>query len=679
MSEMDQEAQQPRVRHRRSERRAAEEAAAQREAAARMEQQDRPMPQGPESRVQRPVSEPVQNANYPVPPAPADGAYGYEPYRPESGSGEAPQGAQGFGYAPGWYVPNQGGQGYQTPPYPVQERGFTYASGQNGGGYYGMPQGSTGENTRQNTTGDPWGWSAGYRPVAVPQTPGRQNAAPNPNGPEQGRPRRSMGPLVKVLLILLAAAVLGFAGYSGWRGIQAMQRQRTMQSAVAAYSDRFCPNVFVDGINLSGMTMDEATQAVNDHQQASTGAWFVRLTWEGETIREIRSDDLGITVDVNGALQTAWQQGHQGDLEQRYAAMQALRDTPYEGSSLKPDTDKLDGVLALVAQQIYLPSEDAAMIGFNPDATDPFTFKPEVVGRVLDPAGVENEILRRYENMESGELVLAPEPLLPSVTVESLRNSEYTLRGYATTPISPTRSTEDRNKNIRRAFELVSGTVIQPGGQFSFNGVVGQRTIENGFFPAEEYVSGLHEEGIGGGVCQASTTIFQAAVRANLQIDKRTPHSMAVNYTDYGKDATVYWWVGKGGQKIDFAFTNNTEHPIYIKAAVQSAERNRRNLECKVWIYGESLGSGVSYEIVTEEVVLPAPEEPEVRRDKDTKFVTYKDETYEYQKAENGTEVHRWLVRYVNKKEVERQELETDVYPAKQQIVYVGIRERPEA
>ncbi|MBQ3827408.1 MAG: hypothetical protein II812_04585, partial [Prevotella sp.] len=71
------------------------------------------------------------------------------------------------------------------------------------------------------------------------------------------------------------------------------------------------------------------------------------------------------------------------------------------GSSLKPDTDKLDGVLALVAQQIYLPSEDAAMIGFNPDATDPFTFKPEVVGRVLDPAGVENEILRRYENMES--------------------------------------------------------------------------------------------------------------------------------------------------------------------------------------------------------------------------------------------------------------------------------------
>ena len=146
MSEMDQESVQPRVRHRRSERRAAEEAARQ-EAAALTEQQEGPAGQPPESRVQRPVSEPVQNANYPAASAPADGAYGYEPYRPEPESGEAPRNAQGYGYAPGWYTPPQEGQGYQMPAYPAQERGFTYASGQSSGGYYGMPQGSTGENT----------------------------------------------------------------------------------------------------------------------------------------------------------------------------------------------------------------------------------------------------------------------------------------------------------------------------------------------------------------------------------------------------------------------------------------------------------------------------------------------------------------------------------------------------
>ena len=677
LTEMNQEPVQPRVRHRRSERRATEEAAAQ---AAAQTLQTPAEPQDA-SRVQRPVPEPVQYAN----PPEAGGVYGYESYRPQARPApqmqqeprEAPQPSapQGFGYQQGgWYAQGQGAQGY-PPAWPRQEQGFQGAPASQGAGGYAALQGESSSNTRQNTTGDPWGWSAGYRPVGTQrngQETHRQDDAP------AEKPRFRGGMAVKILLILVAAAALVFAGYSGWRGYQAVQTRRAMEAEVNAYNDRFCRGVYVDGIDLGGMTRAEAEDAVNAHQQASAGAWSVGLTWEGETLREIRSEDLGVTVDVEDALNQAWSRGHTGDLEARYADMRSLAEEPYEGSSIRPDTAKIDGILALVAQELYRVPEDAEMTGFNPDATDPFSFKPEVAGRMLDTEPLKAELYRRFENMESGEIPLAPEEIQPQVTVASLRSDMYSLRGYATTPISPTKSTEDRNKNIRRAFELVSGTVIQPGQQFSFNNIVGQRTVENGFFPAEEYVSGLHEEGIGGGVCQASTTIYQAAARANLQIDKRTPHSMAVNYTDYGKDATVYWWVGKGGQKIDFAFTNNTEHPIYIKAAVQSAERNRKRLQCNVWIYGESLGDGVSYEIVTEEITVPAPEEPETRRDKDMKYVTYKDETYEFQKAENGTEVHRWLVKYVNKKEVERKELETDMYPAKQQIIYVGIRERPE-
>jgi vancomycin resistance protein YoaR len=272
--------------------------------------------------------------------------------------------------------------------------------------------------------------------------------------------------------------------------------------------------------------------------------------------------------------------------------------------------------------------------------------------------------------LENGTVEIVPDRIEPSVRRADLERI-YAKRSSVYTRID-SHSPDNRNDNIRLAFSKINGYVLQPGKTFSFNKVVGNRSTKNGFKTAVEYVYGEHVEGVGGGVCQASTTIYQAAMRANLKIDKRTPHSLAVNYTPYGKDATVYW------NRYDFVFTNNTEHPIYIKAAVQSAERNRKNLECKVWIYGEGLGEGVTYEIVTEEIVLPAPEEPDIRRDKDAKFVTYKDEQYEYQKAEDGTEVHRWLVKYENKQEVSRRELETDTYPAKPQIIYVGTRERPE-
>ena len=124
---------------------------------------------------------------------------------------------------------------------------------------------------------------------------------------------------------------------------------------------------------------------------------------------------------------------------------------------------------------------------------------------------------------------------------------------------------------------------LNPGADFPFNAPVladraDHRHLHRGFYPAIEYVYGEHVEGYGGGVCQASTTLYQAAVCAGLQILKREPHSDSVSYTDYGKDATVYW-VGK--RKIDLTFKNNTEDPIYIIAAVQKDPTNKKRLIAK--------------------------------------------------------------------------------------------------
>ena len=118
--------------------------------------------------------------------------------------------------------------------------------------------------------------------------------------------------------------------------------------------------------------------------------------------------------------------------------------------------------------------------------------------------------------------------------------------------------TEARKSNVAKAAENCNGTILMPGEQFSFNNVVGQRTIENGFSAAPSYVNGESVDEVGGGICQVSSTLYDACLYANLQINERHCHPHPSAYVDTGFDATVSW----GGP--DYKFTNNTEYPIKI-------------------------------------------------------------------------------------------------------------------
>lgn len=307
------------------------------------------------------------------------------------------------------------------------------------------------------------------------------------------------------------------------------------------------------------------------------------------------------------------------------------------------------------------------MVAFNPESSYPFTFEDAVPGRVLNIEPLKTTIYQMVSSLQSGDIALVPEEIAPTVTVADLR-SQYTLRSDASTPIS-TRSTTERTNNIRRCFQSISGYILQPGAKFSFNSVVGERTVANGFYEAEEYAYGEHVMGVGGGSCQASTTMYQAAVAAGMTIVSREPHSDAVNYTDYGLDATVYWY---SNHRIDFVFRNDTEHPIYIVAAVQSDPSNRKRFVARVQMYGDDMGD-VTYKLesaVTME--LDPPAEPNYVKDKNHTYVTYTDEQKSVSKAQKGYIVDSWRVTYVNGVETGRTHMYTDTYKAKPETIYVG-------
>ncbi|MBD5632319.1 MAG: VanW family protein [Clostridia bacterium] len=153
----------------------------------------------------------------------------------------------------------------------------------------------------------------------------------------------------------------------------------------------------------------------------------------------------------------------------------------------------------------------------------------------------------------------------------------------------------NRSSNIRLAAAKLNGTVIEAGKTLSFNDIVGARVKERGFLPAKIIENGEFTEGVGGGVCQVSTTLYNAAILSGLEIKEYHPHSLAVGYVAPSRDAMV------SGSACDLKITNNRTCPVYIRA-------HTSNGSVTFDIYGESDGKSYSF-ISSVTGSVPAPEE----------------------------------------------------------------------
>lgn len=627
---------------------------------------------------QQPMRPPLTNLGASQPMTPA-----YPPaqpiFRQSTGPWNAPMYPQGQGIPIGYAGQNLGEQ----PPYPnqpvPQPMGTTQPMGMPQPMGTTQPMGAVppGTNPQPGNPQPYAGWQRSTYPVGM-------NGGQPPRGPEENgfraprEPRKPRFDSRKLLLglLLAIAVILGItAAVNALRSQREAQERQAMIDSVTAYDEKYCEGVYVDGVHLGGMTKGQAELAVLDKVYAQRDAWKVRLMRDGMLAFEITADDLNMTVDVEEALNDAWQQGHVGDVEQRRADMDALLETPYEGYTAEPSGDNaaIDEILKTI-QKANREAQDAYISAFDPSAPVPLYVVQEQKGLKFDVEKLRTQLYQMASTLESGEIVLEPEVLEPNVYASEL-SGLISQRGMAYTPISTT-STENRNNNIKHALEKINGMVLKPGETFSFNTVVGKRTAENGFYQAIEYAYGNEIMGYGGGVCQVSSTVYEAAVVAGLEIVKREPHSDMVNYTPYGKDATV----NMDGKVIDLKFRNNTDHDIYIQAdVIRDRKLDKDHQLCRVIFYGESLGSGMSYRLETVTVqTLLAPLEPEIRKDRKGDYVTYVDQQEVTRQARDGCVVESYRVLYQNGLEVSREKLFTDTYKAKSQIIYVGVTERPE-
>ncbi len=497
----------------------------------------------------------------------------------------------------------------------------------------------------------------GYQPQRYQQQP-----------PQRAQRSIWMRLLPWALILAVAAILISLA-------VKAADNKR-VADAVAPYEHVFADNITIDNVRLSGMTAQQAHDALTQLHEERVNSWQLALTYQGHTFITVNYPTLGIQVlseQINAKLKEAWELTHTGDNHAKLAAIQQLREQPYVAETARSEmsdqtlTAILNDISANIAMQQPM---DAQFVQFLPNNTDPFLFQPERDGYRLDVENAKNEILELASAGTSGTYELTPEVIKPQVTVADLRK-KYTLRATAQTAISRS-SPENRNKNIEVSLGRASGLVLKPGEVFSFNKVAGQRTIKNGYYEADEMVYDDLVTGVGGGVCQSSTTLYQAALMAGLDITYRRTHSAPVGYADPGLDATVYWHMGR---EIDFKFRNNSGSDIFIAAQVKGTGRNKI---AEVRIFGESLGEGVSYKLkpVVVEELMP-PFDPIYKLDKNAQHVVYDDEFEVSAKARTGYIVETFLQKVVNGHEVEEpRRVSRDTYQPRAEILWKGVTPR---
>lgn len=189
---------------------------------------------------------------------------------------------------------------------------------------------------------------------------------------------------------------------------------------------------------------------------------------------------------------------------------------------------------------------------------------------------------------DKDEYTIPLEITIPENTLEDLGEEAFPDElGTYTTRYDP--SNKNRSNNLAISAEKIDGTIVLPGETFSYNQIVGERTIVEGYKEAGAYAGGRVVQDVGGGICQTSSTLYNAALYANLEIVDRSNHQFLTSYVSAGRDATVAWG------SIDFKFKNNRSYPIKIEATA-------KNGVCTMSIYG--IKEETEYEVVIQSVVL---------------------------------------------------------------------------
>lgn len=403
-----------------------------------------------------------------------------------------------------------------------------------------------------------------------------------------------------ILMIVIVSVVYGMQSSGRHKPIQQETETETVTEVPETELEK---EVSVDGISITGMSREEARQTLIDHYP-----WAMKAQYQDDTY-EITNL---MTVKIDGLLDEIYSSEPKNIYTLDASGLDTAVDQEIE--SMKARWNK-------AAKNGSISSYDAS--------SDSFTFAGEQTGIAINEEQLKSDIQSALSAKQFDKVItVSASEVQPEYSTAAAKQKYKTIGTYTTN----TTSNSKRNTNIRLAAEALNGTIVGPGQEVSFNDTVGQRTEAKGYQGAAAYNNGEVVQEIGGGVCQVSTTLYNAALKAGMKISMRRSHTFEPSYVTPGMDATVSW----GGP--DFRFINTSSSAIGIKASYS-------NQTVTVSIYGVPvLEDGVTYSLEatkTETFDLPEPQYEEDQTLQPGQEVV----------KSKGTQGSRWQVKLVVKKD----------------------------
>ena len=463
---------------------------------------------------------------------------------------------------------------------------------------------------------------------------------PNKSLVERSRRRSRKKMLFRINIALAAAAVLLLAAVL----IKSCGGNSSSQELLAN-TDTFYAGIYIEDIDVGGLTKEEAKKKILAKLEDSN-PWTMQVIY-GD--RSYQVEDI-VSENLDEILDGAFMLGRTGEDKDRLNVIKQMKkdhisctvDKAYEEA-------ELDAVVKKAAEAFNTSMENADLTGYDSEKKE-FLYSEGVTGYELDQEALKKEIAaaideRRY-NASIEAVMNVVEPQMDRAEVKE----KVQLIGRFTTT---TTNNSDRNENIRLASGAINQIVIKPGETFSMNETTGERTLARGYKPAGTIVNGKLVEEPGGGVCQVSTTLYNAVVMAGLKTTERFSHSLEPSYVTPGEDAMVSF------PSADLKFENNGTSSIVILFEFY-------NNQLTASIYGiPVLEEGVTVEMYSEtEQILSMPE-PEYIEDE---TLGYGEEVV-VTKGRDGNKVVTYLITKKDGVQISKERFHTSVYQPKTPVI----------
>lgn len=414
---------------------------------------------------------------------------------------------------------------------------------------------------------------------------------------------RGVALLTAVFVILLATVILCVKKVI--KPVNAAGEINT-ESTVDIANEKLKKHISIDEVDITGMKMAEAKSAIE-----RVYPWKMKLHIDD-------NDSLELSNILDKKLDKL--------LGEIYSDIDKAN-THYDISFDDGDIEEMVGE---AKKKWDIPPQNGSISGFNKD-TKSFTYTHESDGFLIDENRLKGDLKSFTDRKDfQADILVVRNEAKPSVTEVSAKE-KYKVIGTFTTK---TTDNKDRNTNISLASEALDGLIIKPGEEFSFNNTTGNRTEERGYRPAGAYVNGVLSEEPGGGVCQVSSTLYNAVIFAGLTTTERHAHSYEPTYVTPGEDAMVSY---DGYAGPDMKFVNTCDTAIAIRAVLTG-----QTLTCSI-IGIPILDDGVSIEMESKKIADLDPPTPEYIEDKSLK----KGKEVVISEAKKGS---RWATTYIVKK-----------------------------